>query len=117
MDAGASIDLLLARGMQVDEPSANGCRPLKMAVFTMAVQATQTLLGKGASLQQGPELLTQVCSELVPNRDPEASRRRRQIARLLLDHGVPLDGFAAISLDHADAGMRAVFEAVFAARD
>ena len=103
MDAGASIDLLLARGLQVDEPSANGCTPLKMAVFTMAVQATQTLLGKGASLQQGPELLTQVCSELVPNRDPEESRRRRQIARILLDHGVPLDGFAAISLDrHAD---------------
>lgn len=102
-DAGASVDLLLARGMQVDEPGVNGTTPLEMAVFGKAVQATQTLLGKGASLQRGPELLTQVCTELVPHRDPEDSRRRRQIARILLDHGVPLDVFAAISLDrHAD---------------
>lgn len=102
-DAGASIDLLLARGMEVDLRGVNDCTPLEMAVFGMAVQAVQTLISKGASLQRGPAMLTQVCSELVPHRDPEESTRRRLVARILLDHGVPLDVFAAISLDrHQD---------------
>ncbi|MCU0863742.1 MAG: ankyrin repeat domain-containing protein [Planctomycetes bacterium] len=102
-DAGASIDLLLARGMQVDVLCRDGSTPLQMAVFAVAIQATQTLIAKGASLQRGPELLTLVCSELVPGRDEGEGQRRRRLAQVLLDHGVPLDVFAAISLDrHAD---------------
>ncbi len=97
-DAGASIDVLLARGMNVDEPDQHGGTALQAAAAGASVQAMATLLGKGASLAKGPTLLQFTCEYLARGTEELVRRQRQRAAKLLLQHGVPLDAFAALTL-------------------
>ncbi|MBL8752393.1 MAG: ankyrin repeat domain-containing protein [Planctomycetes bacterium] len=98
IDAGASLDVLLNRGFPVDEPDEHGNTALVAACHAAAPQAIATLLGKGASLARGPELLRMVCECLARGTNAVQRQRRHRAAGLLLAHGVPLDAFAAVTL-------------------